>query len=498
MSHANTFSLARVLAAPWQQRCNAGGLWGLALIAALCAVAPVSLSIWSLLANPALAESLHEGVKRSAMLGIAALLIAGWAILVSNVLQQNHPTLASLVPGHVGRLRGALLVVWALLVLVAAGVPGFLFDAPLAWACGMAVALLFLAAALRWPPLWLPGIAMPFLMSWFLGWRGHGAVSAALYAQWQSADWLVMAIVATAGVAVLTLLIRTGGTIHGTSYDMARQLGRIMSTGFVDGVPTSLPGWWRHLGSSIARPCARWMQHLLTREDSSVMSRLLVGLGPATHWTTRIFEAFWYMALMLVVCVVIGGILGGGDTIAFLLPFLCFSVLTGVCSPALQAVSRLHQSGREQALLVLLPGVPRGARLNRWLGLQMSLTFVVAALFGLAMAWALAAYADALKPGMVENTVYGMVPALAAALLPQVAWQWRCWARLRGARGTRETMPTIASMLLGAAFLALHAVTGIGYATLGVASTAASLLWCAWRWHRMGGEPTAFPVGRLG
>ena len=497
MSHSNSFSLARVLAAPWHQRRNSSGLWGVALIVALCALAPVSLSIWSLLADPGLAESLQGGARRSALVGIAALLAAAWAMLVSNVLQQNHPTLARLVPGHVGRLRGALLVAWALLVLFAAGVPGFAFGAPLAWACGMAVALLFLAAALRWPLLWLAGIAMPFAMSWFLGWHGHEEVSAALRAQWHSAGWLVMAIMATAGVVVLTLLIRTGGTAHAASYDTARQLGRLMSSGFVDGAPTSLPGWWRLLGSSAARPYGRWMQHLLARDDSPVMSRLLLGLGPATHWTTRIFEAFWFLVLMLVVCVVVGGILGGGDTIAVLLPFLCFSVLTGVCSPPLQAVSRLHQSGREQALLVLLPGVPRGARLNRWLGLQMSLPFVVAALFGLAMAWALAAYADTLKPGVVENTVGGMVPALAAALLPQLAWQWRRWASLRGARGTRETLPTTASMLLGAAFMALHAVTGIGFVTLGVVSAAASLLWCAWRWYRMGSEPTALPVGRL-
>ena len=496
MSHANSFSLAHVLAAPWQQRRNAGSLWGFAVVAALCFAAPVVLSIWSLLADPSAAESLRQNARASAWVGVAALLIAGWAMLIGNVLQQNHPTLARLVPGHVARLRGALLAAWTMLVLLAAGVPGFAFDAPLGWACGTAASLAALAAALRWPVLWLAGFAMPFAMTWFLGWSGHEAVVAELRAQWQSAGWLVMAIVVTTGVTVLTLLIRTGGTIHGASYDAGVRLGRALNRGFVDGSPARLPGWWGRLGATVARPYAAWMRHLLARGDSPVMSRLLVGLGPTAHWTTRIFEAFWSCVVSAGICMVVGRVVGHG-MFAYILPWLGFSMLTTVCTPALQAVSRLHRTRREQALLVLLPGVPRGARLNRWLAWQMSATFVVAALCGLALAWALAAYADSIQPGVVEHTAGGMVPALAAAVLPQVAWQCRCWARLRGESSNGQALPTIAPFLLGAAILALHWAAGIGYATSGIAATVASLIWCAWRWHRMGSEPTAFPVGRF-
>ena len=497
MNHANSFSLARILAAPWQQRRNGGSLWGIAVIIALCAAAPVALTTWSLVADPGMADSLRVSARASAWVGVAALLIAGWAMLVGNVLRQNHPTLARLVPGHVMRLRGALLAAWAMLVLLAAGVPGFAFDAPLAWACGMAASLVALAAALRWPVLWLAGFAMPFLVTWFLGWRGHQAVVADLRAQWQAAGWLVMAIVATAGVTVLTLMIRTGGSIHGASYDAARRLGRAMSAGLGgSGTPTSLPGFWGRLAAGVGRPYAAWMRHLLAREDSPVMSRLLVGLGPTAHWTTRTFEAFWYLVLSLVVCTVIGAMVGK-DTIAFILPWMCFSVLTGLCTPALQAVSRLHRTRREQALLALLPGVPRGVRLNRWLAWQMSAAFVVSALCGMALAWLIAVGADALQPGVIEGAAGGMVPALAAALLPQVAWQWRRWSTLRGVSGASEALPSLTPFLLGGAILAAHWTLGVGYATCGVVSTLASLLWCAWRWHRMGSEPTAFPVGRL-
>jgi hypothetical protein len=400
------------------------------------------------------------------------------------------------VPGHVGRLRAALLVTWAILVLLAAGGPGFLLDAPLAWACGAAGALALFAAALRWPLLFLPGIAAPFAMAWFLDWNGHDALATALQAQWRSADWLVTAIVATAGVVVLTLMIRIGGTSHAASFEARRRFGRAWSAGLAGGASATSAGCWRPFGKITARPYAAWMRHLLARGDSPVMSRLLLGLGPATHWTTRVFEGFWFLLLTSGLCLLVGGIVGGQMRV-YMLPWISFTVLTGVCTPALQAVPKLYLTRREQALLVLLPGVPRGARLNRWLAWQMSLTFLVAALCGLVLAWAFNALADTIEPGVAERATSGMTSAIAVVLLPQVAWQWRRLSRLGDTSGAAQSLPVLAPFLVGIAVLVLHKATGIGELTFGVALAAASLLYCAWRWWNMGSEPSALPVGRL-
>jgi hypothetical protein len=188
-----------------------------------------------------------------------------------------------------------------------------------------------------------------------------------------------------------------------------------------------------------------------------------------------------------------------GDALrSAILPWVAYSVLTGACTNALQAVPRLQQTRREQALLVLLPGVPRGARLNRWLGWQMSQVFLVAALCGLALAWGLNAFAEALDPGVVGRVTGGMAAGIAAALLPQVAWQWRRWAHMRGAGTGNQSLPVLVAVVSGLGVLALHAVTGAGYAAVGAALAIGALLWCAWRWWRMGSEPSALPVGRLG
>jgi len=498
MHRADSSSLALILASPWQQRRNAGGgLRGVAIVVALCFAAPVGLAVWSLFCDPASLERVRHGIVASSLVGVGALVVVGWAMLVGNLLRQNHPTMARLVPGHVVRLRAALLVAWAVVVLAAAAGPGFAFDAPLVWACETAAALAVLTAALRWPVLWAIGLIGPFVAPRLLASHEADRVFAGLRATWLREDLLLTAVVLTAGALVMVAVVRGGGSSHRAGYAMGRALARGLGMGCGHSAAATAelpvpPG----LRAIARRPYGWWTDRLLARRDSPVMARLMVGLGPATHWTTRLRDGGLYVLLGGGMCAIVAA-LAGRDFGALILPWLSFGLLTGACTPALQAAAQLHQTRREQALLVLLPGVPRGARLNRWLAWRMSLVFVVAALCGFALAAALNAFAEAIQPGVVNRSTGGMALALFPALLPQVAWQWRQWARLRGATGFEMSMPGLAPVLLGLVALVSHLVTGIGYMAVGVAFAAAALLYCAWRWHRMAGEPTALPVGRL-
>ena len=100
------------------------------------------------------------------------------------------------------------------------------------------------------------------------------------------------------------------------------------------------------------------------------------------------------------------------------------------------------------------------------------------------------------QSGVSLQATGGMTFGVAAVVLPQVAWQWRHWARLRGATGSVSQAPTIAPVILGVAVMVMHNVTGVGYAAVGVVLMIAAVAYCAWRWTRMGSEETAFPVGR--
>ena len=489
MHPSDPLAIRRILASPFQQRRNAMSIGDALAVLALCAAAPTALLAWALAADPAAAARLRHAAGISVWIAAAALLTVGWAMLVGNLLQQNKAALARLVPSHVARLRTALLVAWAVVVLGLTAGPGFLFDAPLAWACGGAAGLALVALVVRWPALLLSGVSAPFVIVPVMEWSGHTALASALLARWRDAQWLIVAIVLTAGAAALVAIVREHGRSLRPSDEGGQAPGRRLAWSRQPGCP-SRPG---HLPA----PYAWWMARLLTRRDSPVMSRLLLGFGPAVHWTTRIRDGALFVAVGGGICALVVGLAALlGRDLRGVFPWLAFSLLTGASTPALQAAAQLYRTRREQALLLLLPGVPRGARLNRWLGWQMSVLFLLSALWGFALAGALDAFAEALSPGLVERSGGGMIAAIAAAVLPQVALQWRTWARLRSAAAS-QFLPSLAPFLLGGAALALHSWSGVAYLTMGIAFAVVTVAYCAWRWWRMGSEPSAMPIGRL-
>ncbi len=497
MTQAHSSSLARVLAAPWQQRRNIGSLWGLVFVVLACSSFPVILFTISLLGSKE-AHVLRHTAELSAWIGAGALLVVGWAMLVGNVLQQNHPALARLVPGHVGRLRAGLLAAWAVLILAAAAGPGFALDAPLAWACGAAAALALLAAALRWPVLLLAAIAAPFATAGLLNWVGRTALWAALLAEWRSASWLIAVIVLTAGSVVLVMMVRTGGSRHAAAYDRWRRVRAEPSQASLAGVISSpaSPACTGGFLTGFTRPYAWWMQRQLARRDSPVMARVLLGVGPATHWMTLFFQFFCALLFGTALCSVVSPFLPAEGRAA-VCAYGAMFVLILLSSPSVQQLHRVWQTRREQALLALLPGVVRGPALNRWLGWQMSWPFVLMSVGALAIAGVLAALAEAIQPGAVEKTLGGMVSGFAVALLPLVACQWRDWARMRTPATLAIVGPVMLQMGLVMFAVGLHIGLDVGYVPTGVVFALVSLAWCAWRWWRMGSEPSAMPIGRL-
>jgi hypothetical protein len=491
--------VARILAAPLHQRRNVGNRWAVALVLTLCFAAPVVLGAWSLLATSEhQAEMLRIGAGGSFWIGVGALLVVGWAMFVGNVLQQNHPTLARLLPHHASQLRLALLVGWALACLAATALPGFAFGAPLAWGCGTAVALVLLSAAVRWPLLWLGGIAAPFVMAGLTRAFGAADLQQALDDAWNGHRELIACVIALAGGSVLVRIVREGGPEHLEAYETRHRLRQAFLQQQGAGVMTAMNCKYPWMGRLAVggRAYAWWMARVLARPRSTVTSRLLLGLGRACHWTTHATQAVLFLVISVVACGVVA-LAVDRDMFAYVLPWLAFSALTAVCSPALQAAPQLRQTRREQALLALLPGVPRGARLNRWLAWQMSASFLVSAVIAFATAWGLDALADRLRPGISASATGGMNLGVAAVLLSQLAWQWRHWARLSGSTGNATQLPTVTPVILGIGVMALHSTTGVGYVAVGVVFTGAAVAYCAWRWARMGAEPTAFPAGRL-
>ena len=483
-------SIGRILVGPWQQRRNQGGLWGLGLIALLSTLVVAVVAM------------VNSGSARGyAAITVPVLgplwMLGAWALLVLNVLEQNHPTFARLLPRQVGRLRVTLVAAWATAVGLAAMAAACIGLPALAWATATAAGLLALAAALRWPLLWLLGCLSPFftLRAQQMAWV-HGAIDA-VAAIWQAGDWAIALAVAGGGAVFLAALVRHGDARHAASY-LARKDNNLRYQRCAAGADPLVPadgvaGWATRLR---AISYAAWMRRLLARPDTSPMSRMLLGLGPAAHWTTRVLGALTTLTICLFVVAFsqasafapyMAGALGG----------LSLGAVAGIVIPTLQGSARLHQMQREQALLALLPGVRRQGALNRWLSGYLSLQFVASWLVALALAVLLERVALALVPGHSGKDIGDGRGLVQAALIPLLALQWRPWARMRAPTQLNSMLPYLLGVALAALTWGLKRLTGLGYLEIGTLYALASLAWFAVRWRRMGREPSAFPVGRL-
>jgi hypothetical protein len=253
-------------------------------------------------------------------------------------------------------------------------------------------------------------------------------------------------------------------------------------------------GFNRGWTSMTLRAYGAWLRQTLTRPGASVRARLAVGAGPQAHWSGVLSNVAFSVTLTLLllgVCELLpqwqtGHALRNGMIATFAMLSLQIS---------LQMPPALWGSRREQALLVLLPGAPRGAVLNRWLSVRLAATQLVSTVcqlmsIGLVVR-ALDADADLLRVAAISLAATSLSPLL-------VLWLWRDWSRA----GAPSGVP------LGAMFGAMLVSGGVAaawvlwlerpwYELLGLTLLVlAPLAW--WRWQRLSRWPAAWPVGRLG
>jgi hypothetical protein len=489
-------SVGRILVAPWQQRRNQSGPWGFAVIAALSVAAGLALAV-ALGAFGPRSRPTIGAAEAGAVVAFGLLLTAAWAMLVASVLEQNHPTFARLAPGHVARLRCVLLLAWGAAIAYAAAVPGAFAHASLAWAVGASAALALLAACIRWPVLWLFGCVAPFFTTSAVhrAWV-DGLLQLAAQA-WQAGPMRISVTIVLAGAVLLLALVQRGGQRHAASYAARRQRGlRLRSS--MTGVQSTraeprIAGWSARIS---AWSYAWWMRRLLAGPGPDAMARLQLGFGPAVHWSALLGFAVRLLVLAGLFFAAIA-LSPMASLLPGLLAVMSLGLMYGFVERVTQAPARLHQTRREQALLILLPGVPRRKALNRWLSGHLTTQFVVAWLAAVAWAALLGAAADRLRPGVTAETIGQGRSLLAIAMLPPCALLWRSWARMAAPTPLGVWMAALPGLACGGAAYAMHQVGGYGYAPIGVVYAASTLAWCGWRWHRMADEPSAFPIGRL-
>ena len=460
-----------ILAHSLQQRRNQHGWRSMALVLALVALPALASMAWGS-ATQRLLVPLGLGV---------AVVVTAWCLLVGSLLLQNQPTAARLVPGHVARLREVLLLAWGLAsVVVTAALLGGGLGLALAWLLA-AGGLALLGLLVRWPLGWIPVSLLPFPWVWLLPAGGCSELAAVL----QQHPLRVVALSGLIAPLLLAGMMGDGGRAHRARHaraerwrEMARSDGTWQASGKVGG-----------LGGLMNLPYQRQLQKWsAARGSDTVAERLMLGLGPAVHWTVQFSGTVLYGGILVLV-----GLCSLWIPVSF--PEflragsfgLTLGLMTALMSPLTSLGRALDRTRAEQGLLVLLPGVPRGRALNRLLARQWLLQFGLTWAGGGAVAVAVMAYSAA-PPEL-------LLPFLLAYLLP-IATVWRDWSRQP--RGGRAGTPVVLAVVLTAfCGYALYRWQGVPLWLI-VAVQLALAGAVGWRcWRLQMAAPSALPVGRL-
>lgn len=502
MSRGGRSPHAAVLQAAWRAQSTAWRWWLLALaVPTLVMLAVAARRLW--LGQP-VGPVLHP--MAVFMLGLP--LAAGqWCLLVSNLMAQNQPTAARLVPDHPQVVQRVLLGAWAGFSLFTGALVASLF--PLFWLVSGVVAaagLALLAMSMRYPAAWsLPALTMVVLVNAPV----RREALALLEGPWQAAPWLAALLVVSAAGLALTTLKGDGGERHRRRHDARRLRVRAMQgpdAGRADASSYTQPlGRERGL-HQLAHRLYHWrVAKLLARPGGDAWPRLMLGMGPALHPTTLASQML--IATGIAMVFIVGT--------ALLLPvsrdqgLLRDGYLMSFCVITMQlqfmaAATSLRRTRREQALLRLVPGAPGGQQLNHRLarswGRQHLQLLLAAGVLG-------AGLCVLLDPAGLGTLWPLRAPALMAMALPFGALMlWRDWSRV----ATQDGVMLLMMVALLAAEMALAALLWVVFGRTGavpedlrwsLATLTSGLLAAAvvlpWRWRRMQQAPVAWPVGRM-
>jgi hypothetical protein len=412
-----------------------------------------------------------------------------WLMFVFNVLRQNHPHWARLVPGHLAVLRHALYLGAAAITIGSATLAAWggwswpvaaLIAAPL---CAT------VACALRWPWLWLPYSVVLLTLSWQVQWGLWGLLGLA----WRAMPWAIAGVVLAGSWLALRAVVLGGGSTHARAHAQVAASVAVMRGEPLDerGKRLFSAGWLgpTRWGDRLYAAC----MHRLLGRPSALDRRLALGLGPQVHWS-GIVTTVLYVAVLLLLVSMLRWVLPEHH-FAFLSQrgLVVGVALVGLVAP-LQLPYALWSSRREQALLVLLPGVPQGRQLNRWLAVRFARLDIGVTLGLIGLVAVLSSLGPPEAPfARLDDAVLG---ALVLGL-PLALTLWRDWSRARAPSGLLQWGVIGASVAIGT--LATGWVYGLErpWYELALWTALAALPLALGLWWRLQRLPAAWPVGRI-
>lgn len=436
-------------------------------------------------------------------------LVCLWAGFFATVQRQNHPLPARLLPGQLRCLREVTVLGFLAVVLPSASL---LATSPLQWHLPAALVLSSLASVLlavivRWPWLWIAGWFVTALAGASMPAWVKAATKARMVEIHNDQPVSMAAFVMVMSALALCYLFQSGGPGHVKSWKRHSQVRDLLKSQN-GSTPWETPrdAWFVRLMDGCSRAFGwlrlLWMGWLIRHARPtvrSVMARVELTASPQTHWAAIIG------ALLLISAGVAVGLTGallfsadGIELGSIVLQSFAFSYLGMLMNPAVATTGAVLRRRREQALLLLLPGMPRGRALNRHLAIRQMVTHAVNWALAVVLMLGLQALASHLKGSDMSTSFWGRAAvSLAVMVLPMGVLQWRNWAV------QSETTPiwtVILTIVLLCGTLGLAALVGdrpiLQPASLIGASVLITLGLMALRWPSINRYPSFWPVGR--
>lgn len=473
----------QLLSAPWRQRVTEktfGGVIGMAaLITAVSGVVAYR--------NGGDTQSLLRAFS-GAFAGFIQVL---WLLQITAFVQYNHPGHARLVPGNLRSMRQTTVALWLVSSIVCGAILGLAFGHAGNWFLASAVCMVFLLTSFMWPALWFAGFFFPWWLDFgFIDFMRQTAIP--LYQEWAVLCGAVALLVCA---RMLThVVLQNGNARHQKKFEQMQRL-RWIAMPNADGRQASLHHWgtW---GTRMIRvvlfPLHRYMQHLVQKPKHTrahVMARAELVFGGDVHWVMQVSIALC-LALLLLLGSLAAFLAWGPSWTEQVRPGwlgLAIGMLFIALTPVMGLHSAILRTKREQSLLVLLPGIPGGAELNRQLasrGLRRAaVTWTSAGLVASQLTYAPGA-------GMLVAAAYW-------GLLPVSGYLVQDWSRIQVIQPSRAFV-IAATTALGpiVCFIAMKQFQ----AQAGLVAVCSALLTFAilrWRWQRMQTFPAALPAGRF-
>lgn len=423
-----------------------------------------------------------------------------WWSIASGLMMQNHPLTARLVPGQVRQLREVALGLFVLISVLSGALMSAFFGDVLAWMPAFAAAMLVFGMALRWPMLWffvwiVPSVAFSMIKD-TTAWR----MLVAAMVDWHVHQPMTQtAVLMLALCALLWRVFQEGGDGHLRSWEANRRMRQRLVNGEGGRQPMALTG---SLGEAFGR-CFNWGQPVWREQllrsarptASSVAARAEIAVLRGLHWS-----ALGGLLAIIFTGLVLAGLavrlwLGDARSAQFLagaLPGVSFGVMCSMIGPAMGIASMQHRTRREQALMLLVPGMPRGDALNRTVGPRLLGNFVIA--------WGLGVAAMAVLALLVPDGGPADVPIMgvhvAAVTLPFGLLLWQDWSSKGVPTSSHATLGILVVMVLVGLSLVLCALTGWSPWTVLAGSVVMTAGLTAWRWRGMRRLAPFWPVGR--